>query len=226
MDPKKIAAAKAVEYVEAGMVVGLGTGSTAGFAIKGLGEKVKAGLNIKAVASSIASEDLARQVGIPIINFSGLPLIDVYIDGADEVDAQGNLIKGGGGALLREKILAYHSRQFIVVVDESKQVNTLGTFPLPVEIVPFAAELTLRQLIQLGCEATIRQKDGKDFITDNSNLIADCRFGSIADPFSLNHQIKHIPGVVETGIFLRSMVHKVIVAYPNGSVEEKQITKL
>ncbi|RDV14565.1 ribose-5-phosphate isomerase RpiA [Pontibacter diazotrophicus] len=218
MDAKKLAAESAVEYVEDGMTVGLGTGSTASWAIKALGEKVKAGLHIQAVASSVASEDLAKQYGIQLTDFSELSRIDVTIDGADEVDAQCNLIKGGGGALLREKIIAYNSSQFIVVVDESKLVRTLGKFPLPVEIVPFAAELTLKQLKNLGCETSIRQKDGKNFVTDNGNLIADCFFNQIEVPELLNNSILLIPGVVESGLFLHPKVHRVIVGYADGTL--------
>jgi ribose 5-phosphate isomerase A len=224
MDAKKLAAEKAAAYVEDGMIVGLGTGSTATWAIKALGEKVKAGLNIKAVASSIKSENLAKQYGIALVDFLELSFIDITIDGADEVDAQSNLIKGGGGALLREKILAYNSRQFIVTVDETKLVNTLGKFLLPVEIVPFAANFTLKNLQQLGCEANIRQNDGKDFFTDNSNVIADCQFKTIADPAVLNEQIQLIPGVVECGLFQRSLVNKIVVGYKDGTVKERHIS--
>lgn len=219
MNEKRIAAEKAVDFVKDGMVVGLGTGSTASWAIHALGEKVKAGLEIKAVASSVASENLAKKLGIKLIAFSELSVIDVTIDGADEVDAQCNLIKGGGGALLREKIIAYNSRQFIVVVDDSKLVDTLGKFPLPVELVPFAAELTLKQLKDLGCEVSIRQKDGKHFITDNGNLIADCAFNQIRHPDSLHTNILLIPGVVDCGLFLYPKVSQVVIGYRNGIVD-------
>ena len=219
MNAKRLAAEKAVEYVKNGMVVGLGTGSTATWAINALGEKVKAGLDIQAVASSIASENFAKQYGIRLIDFSELNVIDITIDGADEVDPQGNLIKGGGGALLREKIIAYNSKGFIVVVDESKLVTTLGKFPLPVEVVPFGVDLTLLQLSKLGCEAKIRQKDGKEFITDNANLIADCSFGHIADPVGLNTSLLLIPGVAECGLFLYPKVTQVVVGYTDGTVQ-------
>src|ERR1051325_8131415 len=133
MDTKQLAAAKAVEYVKDGMIVGLGTGSTSTWAIRLLGEKVKKGLHIQSVASSLASESLAKELNIPVLPFAQVSTIDLYIDGADEVDQNHNLIKGGGGALLREKILAYNSKAFIVIVDETKLVNTLGKFPLPLE---------------------------------------------------------------------------------------------
>ena len=211
MDTKRIVAAKAIEYVKDGMVVGLGTGSTSTWAIKLLGEKMKEGLTITSVASSLASENLARELNIPIIPFSEVDTIDLYIDGADEVDKNFYLIKGGGGALLREKILAYNSKAFVVIVDETKMVETLGRFPLPVEIIPFASDLTIKNIQQLGCKTKIRQQAGKTFISDNSNLIIDCNFLQIPHPAQLNEQLKSIPGVVETGIFLHFIVSKLIV---------------
>ncbi|WP_026264148.1 ribose-5-phosphate isomerase RpiA [Paenibacillus terrigena] len=215
MNPKQIAAEKAVESIEDGMIVGLGTGSTAYWAIQKIGERVRDGLNIQAVASSTISEDLANELGIPVIPFADVETIDLTIDGADEVDANLQLTKGGGGALLREKLLAANSRRFIVIVDESKVVDTLGVFPLPVEIVPFAHELTVRKLQSLGCELTIRQKDGVNFITDNGNLIADCRFGSITDPVTLHTQLNLIPGVVENGLFV-GLTSQLIVGHSDG----------
>jgi len=215
MNPKQIAAEKAVESIEDGMIVGLGTGSTAYWAIQKIGERVRDGLNIQAVASSTISEDLANELGIPVIPFADVETIDLTIDGADEVDANLQLTKGGGGALLREKLLAANSRRFIVIVDESKVVDTLGAFPLPVEIVPFAHELTVRKLQSLGCELTIRQKDGENFITDNGNLIADCRFGSIMDPVTLHTQLNLIPGVVENGLFV-GLTSQLIVGHSDG----------
>lgn len=220
MNEKQSAAEKAAEAIQNGMIVGLGTGSTASFAIEALGARVKRGLQIKAVASSLASERRAQELGIAMAAFNQFTKIDVTIDGADEVDRQHNLIKGGGGALLREKILAYNSKLFMVVVDESKLVSSLGRFPLPVEIVPFAAELTQHQLSSLGCGVTIRQRQGKPFITENGNLIADCSFNQIGDPEKLNNLIQLIPGVVDCGLFLHDKVSKVIVGYKNGSVQE------
>lgn len=218
MIAKQVAAAAAVKEVKNNMTVGLGTGSTAAFAIKEIGIRVKEGLFIKAVASSVQSEQLAKREGIEIIQFSNVGVIDIYIDGADEVDADLNLIKGGGGALLREKILAYNSRQFIVIVDDSKLVNHLGKFPLPVEITPFAFELTLRNLEKLGCQATIRKKGEKNYITDNGNLIADCDFGKIIDTAKLEKSIKNIPGVMECGLFQASLVNKLFVGYEDGKL--------
>lgn len=201
------------------MVVGLGSGSTSFFAIQRIGQLVGEGLKIEAVASSTKSEALARQLNIPILPFEKLKTIDIAIDGADEADPDKNLIKGGGGSLLREKIIAYHSKSFYVIVDESKLVKSLGKFPLPVEIIPFAFELTVRQLKQLNCIPAVRQKNGQFFITDNGNLIVDCAFDVIKDPSLLHAQIKSIPGVVETGLFMGSMVTTVIAGYHNGKVE-------
>lgn len=220
MEAKKLAAEKAVEYIESGMVVGLGTGSTANYAIKKIGERVKEGLKITTVASSGQSEDLAQESGIPMTTFSEIQGIDIYLDGADMVDKNSNLIKGGGGALLREKILAAHSKQFYVMVDESKLVETLGHFPLPVEITPFASTFTINKIERLGCIAKIRQMNNEDFITENGNLVVDCKFQQIADPAILNIQLHLIPGVVETGLLLNTMVSSVIVGYKNGTVKE------
>ncbi|MBJ6360371.1 ribose-5-phosphate isomerase RpiA [Paenibacillus sp. GCM10012307] len=221
---KKIAAEAAVEFVQSGMTVGLGTGSTAYYAIHKIAERVKEGLHIRTVASSRQSEELALQLGIPVVPLSGIQEIDVSIDGADEVDANYNLIKGGGGALLREKILAAHSKQFVVIADESKQVDRLGKFPLPVEIVPFAFNLTLLKLKALGCEPVVRIADGNTFISDNGNYIVDCAFGTIEDPAALEQQINAIPGVVENGLFT-GMASAVIIGYEDGTTRRTDITR-
>jgi ribose 5-phosphate isomerase A len=219
MNAKQIAAQHAVESVKDGMTVGIGTGSTSAFAIEALGKKVQQGLSIKAIASSIRSEEAARNVDIKLIPFSEVDTIDIYIDGADEVDKDLNLIKGGGGALLREKMLAFNSKEFLVIVDSSKLVQHLGKFLLPVEIIPFAMELTLKQLEKLGCTTAIRQDNGKPYITDNSNLIIDCDFKKIEQVEQLHQSINSIPGVVENGLFTKNMVSKVIVGYENGEVK-------
>ncbi len=217
--PKKIAAEKAVEYIKDGMTIGLGTGSTATFAIQALARKIKQGYHIAALASSITSEKLALQLGITILGQNEVTELDLTIDGADEVDLHHNLIKGGGGALVREKILAYNSKQFIVIVDETKQVKELGKFPLPVEIVPFGAQFTLYQLKNLGCEPKVRLQEGKNFISDNGNWIIDCNFGRIPDPPLLEKKIQFIPGVVACGLFLHQKVHTVITGFADGTVD-------
>jgi ribose 5-phosphate isomerase A len=219
MEPKRIAAEKAVEWVKDGMTVGLGTGSTAYWAICKIGERIQEGLQIQAVASSKVTEQVAREIGIPLVALDEVETIDLTIDGADEVDRDYNLIKGGGGALLREKILAYNSHTFLVVVDESKLVGTLGRYPLPVEVVPFASAQTLRHLADLGCSAHLR-KDGESlYTTDNGNYIVDCRFEQIPDPAALDIIIRTIPGVVETGLFIHNMVSHVVVGYKDGDVQ-------
>ncbi|WP_373232212.1 ribose-5-phosphate isomerase RpiA [Cohnella sp.] len=216
MKAKQAAADKAVEFIKDGMVVGLGSGSTSYWAIRKLADRVQEGLEIRAVASSKSSEELAIQWGIPIVTFAEISVIDITIDGADEVDPDFNLIKGGGGALLREKILAASSHKFIVIIDESKLVNTLGEYPLPVEIVPFAAELTLKKLEALQCKPVIRKKDEKVFFTDNGNLIIDCKFKEIANPKEQSEILSSIPGVVDHGLFIQ-MTDTVIVGNDDGT---------
>lgn len=218
MNMKQLAAEKAVEYVQDGMRVGLGTGSTAYWAIEKIGQRVKEGLRITAVATSLASEEQARGLGIPLVSFADIDSLDLTIDGADELDGQLQLIKGGGGALLREKIVAAGSTRMIVVADESKKVDTLGKFPLPVEIVPFAWEWTLAELIKLGCEADLRQgKDGL-YVTDNGNYIADCHFGAIASAPALQQALREIPGMVEHGLFL-GIASLAIIGRSDGRIE-------
>ncbi|MGO4184262.1 ribose-5-phosphate isomerase RpiA [Paenibacillus sp. TAF43_2] len=218
MDSKKLAAEKAVEFLKDGMVVGLGTGSTAYWAIQKIGQKVKEGLSIKAIATSRASEELAIELGITMLPFAEIEQIDVTIDGADEVNNEWNLIKGGGGALLREKIVAAASKQLIIIVDESKHVGQLGRFPLPVEIVPFGYEMTIRKLRNLGAETSIRTNENQMFVTDNGNYIVDCQFGTISQAEQLEHTLNLIPGVVDNGLFI-GMATKVIVGYANGTVK-------
>ncbi|WP_195576771.1 ribose-5-phosphate isomerase RpiA [Paenibacillus sp. 1001270B_150601_E10] len=219
MNGKQLAAEKAVEWIQDGMVVGLGTGSTAYWAIQAIGRRVKEGLQIQAVATSVPSENLAKELGIPLIPWSEVQSIDVTIDGADEVNASFHLVKGGGGALLREKITAYASKQMIVIVDESKAVNELGKFGLPVEVVPFAWEMTARHIEKLGCKA-IRRADaeGEPFITDNGNYILDCQFGVIEEPPALEAKLQQIPGIVDHGLFI-GLADIVIVGYEDGRVE-------
>ncbi|BFT73476.1 ribose 5-phosphate isomerase A [Paenibacillus sp. P36] len=221
-NPKRTAAEKAVEYIQDGMTVGLGTGSTAYWAIQQIGKRVLSGLQIKAVATSVQSENLAKELGIPLIPFSEVEEIDVTIDGADEVDGAWNLVKGGGGALLREKIIASSSKQLIIVVDESKVVDQLGKFHLPVEVVKFAYELTRNKLSALGCEPKMRMIDQQPFTTDNGNYILDCDFKQIKRPSECHDAINRIPGVVDNGLFIK-MAARVIVGYQDGSVEELKL---
>lgn len=222
---KRAAAEYAVKYVKDGMIVALGSGSTVYFMIQKLGQRVREeGLKIQAVPSSDRSEQLARELNIPILDPSAASHMDVGIDGADEVDRHGNLIKGGGGALLREKILAFNSKAFHVIVDEDKSVDVLGKFPLPVEVVPFGINLAIKQLKDLGCAAVLRVRNDKTFITENGNRIVDCQFDKITDPDTLSAAIKRIPGIVETGLFSGKLVKTVIVGRKDGSVDERVIT--
>ena len=218
-DPKKAAGEKAAEHVEDGMVVGLGTGSTALFAIRRLGERFRQGLRIQGVPTSEQSRHLAEAEGIPLADLAGLSHVDVTIDGADEVDPAFNLTKGGGGALLREKIVASISRKEIIVVDQGKLKAKLGGFPLPVEVVPFGWQLLQRQLEALGCEAQLRVSGQAPFITDNGNLVLDCSFGTIGDPATLERQVNGICGVVECGLFV-GLAHRIVVGKPDGTCVE------
>lgn len=220
MDAKKIAAEKAVGLLRDNMTVGLGSGSTASYAIQKIGEQIQQGLKITAVASSVKSEGLAKSCGIRVLDPSEVGTIDISIDGADEVDTKGNLIKGAGGSLLREKIIAFASTRFHVVIDDSKLVTRLGKAALPVEIVTFGANLTLRHLTSLGCDPIIRKHSGLNFITDNGNLIADCKFADIEDPAWLDVKIKMIPGVVETGLFSGKILTSLFVGSSDGNVRE------
>ncbi len=200
---KEAAGRAAAKLVRDGDVVGLGTGSTAYFTVIALGDRVKAGLKIIGLPTSVATADLARAVGIPLTTLDEHPEIDITIDGADEVDPDLNLIKGGGGALLREKVVASASKKMVVVADSGKIVSVLGKFPLPVEIISFARTVIEKQIASLGGSPKLRTKpDGSIFITDNGNQILDCSFGTIADPAALDRELNGTAGVVEHGLFI------------------------
>lgn len=214
---KRAAAEKAVAYIKENMIVGLGSGSTAYYAIELLGQKIAAGLKIQGVPTSLETEKLAKENNIPLL--FDFERVEITIDGADEVDEYGNLIKGGGGALAREKIVAAASFKEIIVVDESKLVKTLGRFPLPVEVLPFGRQFVKERLESLGCETILRKKGDKKFITDNQNYIFDCIFEQIDNPDELTKEINSIPGVVENGLFV-GLTNLVIVGHADGSAEE------
>lgn len=207
---KKAAGEKAVEYVKDGMVLGLGSGSTVYWTLKKLGELVAEGLNVKGIPTSKRTEKWASQFNIPLTDFSNVDIIDVAIDGADEIDPQFNLTKGGGGSLVREKIVDAHSNMLIIVADESKSVSQLGKFPLPVEIVPFGWQSTAKKIATLGCKPTLRKKDENIFISDNGNYILDCAFTAIPNPAKLHEELKQLIGVVETGLFI-GITDKVLI---------------
>ena len=203
-DLEKAAAARAsLRFVRDGMTLGLGTGSTAAHAVRFLGEQVKAGLKIRGIPTSVHTGELAVSLGIPLTTLEECQEIDVDIDGADEFDPQLNLIKGGGGALLREKIIASASRQVVIIADSSKQVAVLGKFPLPVEIIPFAQPLVAKRITALGATVNLRRDaKGNTFITDEGHHILDCSFGQIPDPPALARKLSDMPGVVEHGLFI------------------------
>lgn len=213
---KAQAAQKAVEYVQDGHILGLGTGSTVHHFLTALGTRVQEGLRVRGVPTSQATANYATQLGIPLLNDDETWDIDVAVDGADQVDPHLNLIKGGGGALLREKIVARAARQFIVIVDAAKQRPHLGLpFPLPVEILSFGWRTTQRHLEKMGWSAPRREQAGKPFVTDNGHYIVDAQIPVIADPASLESTLLQIPGVVECGLFV-NMASLVITGTDQG----------
>ncbi|MBY0564804.1 MAG: ribose-5-phosphate isomerase RpiA [Hyphomonadaceae bacterium] len=219
------AAQAALEYVKDGMVVGLGTGSTAAHFVRLLGERVRQGLRVKGVPTSEATRNLAEQVGVPLVDISQINAIDIDVDGADEIDAAFRLIKGGGGALLREKIVAAASARMIVIADESKWVETLGAFPLPIEVTRFGFALTRERvrsaLRQTGCagdEVNLRVsgKANEPVITDGGNYILDAHAGRIPDAEALDAALKQVAGVVEHGLFI-GLAHVVVLGKAKGA---------
>jgi ribose 5-phosphate isomerase A len=216
---KEQAARASLKYVHDEQIVGLGSGSTATIAIRLLAEHVRDGLKIRGIPTSVQSRDLALQLGIPLTTFDEYQQIDVTIDGADEFDPALNLIKGGGGAMLREKVVASASKQLIIVTDSSKQVPVLGRFPLPVEVIGFAEPLVAKKISDMGATATRRcDSSGTPYITDEGNHILDCRFAEILDPSALARNLSEMPGVVEHGLFV-GMASVVLMAKA-GAVAE------
>ena len=219
---KREAAARALEMVQPGMKLGLGTGSTAKHFVDLLAERVKGGLNVVGVPTSEATRDLAIRCGVKLTTLDDIDRLDLTVDGADEVDPDFNLIKGGGGALLREKIVANASDRMIVIADESKWVKTLGQFPLPIEIMPFGVAATRRAIVEAlksaGAEGPLAIRNGRDglaFVTDGGHWIVDAKLGSIKDPHKVATALAAIPGVVEHGLFL-GLAHAAILAGAQG----------
>ena len=216
-EEKQIAANEAVKSIKDGMIVGLGSGSTSAYMIKRLGELVAAGLQIKGVPSSEETKKLAIAQGITIISLDEAPTIDINIDGADEFDPYLQLIKGGGGALLREKVLAFNSKKNIVIVDSAKEVKRLGKFRLPIETIPFATNKIFSILAEKGLDPKIRKKDNEIFRTDENNCILDLNILPFTNLAKLQQDLISIPGVVETGLFLDSTT-QVIMGKGNTTV--------
>jgi ribose 5-phosphate isomerase A len=216
---KQAAGNLAAQWIEDGMRVGLGTGSTATFFIKALAKRCQQGLNIQAVASSKESHELAVKLKIPLLDINLVTSLDMTVDGADEIDLKKQMIKGGGGALLREKIIASMSQEMVVVVSNAKVVQKLGSFPLPVEIAPFGWPGTLKRLLDCGFQGSLRGTQNTPFITDNGNYIVDIQSALYGrEPDVVLSQLKSIPGVLEVGLFL-DLAGRVIIGYGDGKVE-------
>ena len=208
---KQLSAEAACDYVKDGMIVGLGTGTTAEFAVRKIGKLVRDGLSIRGIPTSNRTKELAEAEGIPLIDFSESMFIDLTIDGADEIDENLNMIKGGGAALLQEKIVASVSKAEIIVVNKTKLVDQLGAFPLPVEVIPFGWQVVFNQLESLHGNPDLRLNKGQPQVTDQGNYIIDCHFRKIENPKLLEHQLNMIPGVVENGLFI-NLCTKMILA--------------
>lgn len=218
-DVEKEAAARAsLRFVHNGAIVGLGSGSTATDVLRLLAERVRTGLEIRGIPTSRKTGELAATLGIPLTSFDQVQEIDVTIDGADEFDRRLSLIKGGGGALLHEKIVASASRQLVIAADSSKQVQMLGKFPLPIEVIAFAEPLIRKKVEALGASVSLRQSNGRPFVTDEGHHILDCSFGQISDPPSLARKLSDMPGIVEHGLFI-GMANVVLIARGNHVTE-------
>lgn len=224
LELKKAAAAKALEFVQDGMRLGIGTGSTANEFIRLLAVRVSEGLKVTGVATSERSEQLCRELGVPVASLEELPELDLDIDGADEIGPQMALIKGGGGALLREKIVAAASSSMLVIADETKLVKTLGAFPLPIEVNRFGIGATkaaiekMAERLGLSGAVVLRHKDEKPFVTDGGHYILDASFGRISKPEQLSEALFAIPGVVEHGLFL-NLASRSVIAMSNGEIK-------
>jgi len=217
---KKTAGIYAADFVNHGMTIGIGSGSTVYWFIEELGKRVRQGLNVTAIATSHKTAQLATQAGITLTDLNAIDHLSLTIDGADEIDPQGQLIKGGGGALLQEKIVAAASDKLLIIADGSKLVECLGKFPLPVEVIPFAHKQVEHKIFNLNIckKMTLRQANGEIFVTDHHNYILDCECEKINDAYALNISLHLIPGVVETGLFI-GMTDQSIIGYDDGRVE-------
>lgn len=222
-DQLKAIAERALDFISEGNVVGLGTGRAATAFIHALGERIRQGLHVRGVPTSEVSEKLAQELGIPVTSLDEVPQLDVDVDGADEIDPHLSAIKGYGGALLREKIVARASKKVVLLVGDEKLVNRLGERgKLPLEVVPFGLAATVRHLEQLGLKPVERMKDGKPYLSDNGNPILDCGVGPIDDPAGLDRAIRDIPGIVETGLFVGIVDAVLVQRADRVEVLEKQ----
>ncbi|MBS6546690.1 MAG: ribose-5-phosphate isomerase RpiA [Clostridiaceae bacterium] len=217
MDKKKIAGEKAAEYVKDGMTLGLGTGSTAFHAVNAVGELVKKGMKLQAVPTSKATEAQARELGIPLLTIDEVEHIDLAIDGVDEIDPAFNAIKGGGGALYREKVVATMADEVIWIMDDSKLVEKIGAFHLPVEIAQYGSKQAIAKMEAYGWNPVLRVRDGKTFVTDNGNFIADLHLGAGFDIEDVYNKLSGMLGVLEHGLFL-NMCKRIIVGTDEGAV--------
>ena len=220
---KQLAAEAACDYIKDGMIVGLGTGTSAEFAVRKLGNLVREGLSIRGIPTSNRTKKLAEAEGIPLIDFSESMFIDLTIDGADEIDGNLNMIKGGGAALLQEKIVASVSRKEIIVGSKTKMVDNLGSFPLPVEVIPFGWQVVFNQLESLNGNPDLRLHNGQPLLTDQGNYIIDCHFRRIRNPKLLENQINMIPGVVENGLFINSCSKMILADGEKLIVKDRKI---
>ncbi|RII34093.1 ribose-5-phosphate isomerase RpiA [Clostridium chromiireducens] len=215
MEQKRIAGEKATEYIKDGMILGLGTGSTAYYMIKKVGELVRSGMNLKAVATSRNTENLAKELNITLVDIDEVDRIDLCIDGVDEIDKHFNAIKGGGGALFREKIVANLANEVIWIMDNSKLVDSIGAFPLPIEVLPYGYTQVIRKLKSYSLNPAIRVKDGNVFISDNGNYIVDLHIGNPMDINDVYDKVSGLTGVLETGLFI-NMCKRIIVGTDSG----------
>lgn len=225
MDMKKLAGDKAAEYVKDGMVLGLGTGSTAYHMVNAVGELVKQGMKLQGIPTSNATEKQARELGIPLLTIDELDHVDLAIDGVDEIDPAFHAIKGGGGALYREKVVATLAKEVIWVMDESKLVHSIGAFPLPVEIAQYGSKQAMARMEAFGWNPVLRVRDGKTFITDNGNFIADLHLGAGFSIANVKQKLSTIVGVLEHGLFL-NMCKRIIVGQSSGEVKVIENTSL
>ncbi len=214
----------AADFIKQDMCIGLGTGSTVYWLLKELGKRKKEGLEFTAVCTSVQTQNILKDEGISYVSLDDVDRLQLAIDGADEADAKGNLIKGGGGALLQEKIVAAASDELIIIVDSKKDVETLGAFPLPVEVITFGWRQVMQKIKRAyNIPVKLREKENKVFITDHGHYILDCYFNLIDDPSQLNTALHLVPGVVETGLFV-GMATKIVTGYPDGNIHVRNIS--